>query len=210
MTSLLWTGPSDSDRVLVFAHGAGAPMDSGWMTQFAELLADRGVRVARFEFAYMAGRRLPGGTRRPAPKAEKVLDEYRAVLELVAKETDAVPVIGGKSFGGRVASLIADELHAAGRIRGLVCAGYPFHPMGKPEQLRTEHLAALACPTLILQGERDVMGNRDEVVGYALSPAIALNWAVDGDHDLTPRKATGRTLAQNLGEAADAVAAFVA
>lgn len=207
MRTILWTGPASSDRVLVLGHGAGAPMDSPWLTDMADLLAQRGVRVARFEFAYMAARR--DGTRKPAPKAELVLDEYRDVLAQVRSESDAVPLIGGKSFGGRVASLVADEQHAAGAIRGLVCLGYPFHPMGKPENLRTAHLAELACPTLICQGERDVMGSRDEVAGYSLSPAIELLWAPDGDHDLKPRKASGLTLADNLAAAADAIAARV-
>ncbi|QEO10898.1 alpha/beta hydrolase [Protaetiibacter larvae] len=206
---MLWTGPDDSDRVLVLAHGAGAPMDSEWMTMVAGLLGERGVRVARFEFAYMALRRVDG-RRRPAPLAEKVLDEYRSVVALLRRETDAVPVIGGKSFGGRVASLVADELYAAGGIRGLVCLGYPFHPLGKPEQQRTTHLASLSAPALIAQGERDAMGSRAEVAGYALSPAIRIAWTPDGDHDLRPLKASGRTLADNLAHAADAVAAFVA
>jgi len=204
VTELLWTGPADSTRVLVLAHGAGAPMDSGWMNDMAALLADRGVRVARFEFAYMASRR--DGIRRPNPRAEAVLDEYRAVVEQVRAETAATPAIGGKSFGGRVASMIADEQHAAGGIRSLVCLGYPFHPMGKPEQLRTAHLADLATPTLICQGERDIMGSRAEVEAYALSPAIRIEWAPDGDHDLKPRKASGHSFADNLAAAADAVA----
>ena len=130
------------------------------------------------------------------------------VVEIVA-ETDAIPVIGGKSFGGRVASMIADEQHAAGAVRGLVCLGYPFHPMGKPEQLRTAHLAELATPTLICQGERDIMGSRAEVKGYALSPAIRIAWAPDGDHDLKPRKASGHSFAENLAAAAEATAAAV-
>jgi len=208
MTALLWTGSADSSRVLVLAHGAGAPMDSGWMNDFAGLLAERGVRVARFEFAYMASRR--DGVRRPNPRAEAVLDEYRAVVDQVRGETDAVPVIGGKSFGGRVASMIADELSAANAIRGLVCLGYPFHPMGKPEQVRTAHLAELATPTLICQGDRDIMGARAEVEGYTLSPAIRIHWAPDGDHDLKPRKASGHSFAENLAAAADAVSAVVA
>lgn len=205
MTSLLWTGPTDSDRLLVLAHGAGAPMDSPWLEDLASLLGERGVRVARFEFAYMSARR--DGVRRPAPKAELAQDEYRAAIAAVREETDAVPLIGGKSFGGRVASLIADEQYTAGAIRGLVCLGYPFHPMGKPAQLRTAHLAELACPTLICQGERDIMGSRDEVAGYALSPAIDILWAPDGDHDLKPRKASGHSLAENLTTAADAIRA---
>ena len=207
MTQRLSTGPADSDRVLVLAHGAGAPMDSPWMDAMAALLGDRGIRVVRFEFAYMAARR--DGTRRPAPRAEAVLDEYREVVRQLREETDATVFIGGKSFGGRVASLVADELHIAGGIRGLVCLGYPFHPIGKPEQLRTAHLTELATPTLVCQGERDIMGGRDEVAGYALSPAIRIAWAPDGDHDLKPRKTSGRTLEDNLAAAADAVAGHV-
>ena len=207
MTQLLWTGPDDAERVLVLAHGAGAPMDSTWMDAVAALLGDRGIRVARFEFAYMAARRE--GVRRPAPRAEAVLDEYRDVVQRVRAETGAAPHIGGKSFGGRVGSMIADELYAAGGIRGLVCLGYPFHPMGSPERLRTTHLAELVTPTLICQGERDVMGSRAEVAGYALSPTVTIAWANDGDHDLRPRKASGRTLADNLAAAADAVAGAV-
>ncbi|TXK16334.1 alpha/beta family hydrolase [Homoserinibacter sp. GY 40078] len=207
MTELLWTGPADASRILVLAHGAGAPMDSPWMDDMAARLGERGIRVARFEFAYMAARRE--GVRRPNPRAEAVLDEYRAVIEQVRAETGRVPAIGGKSFGGRVASMIADELHTTGDVTALVCLGYPFHPMGKPGQLRTAHLAQLRTPALICQGERDIMGSREEVAGYALSDAIDLNWLPDGDHDLKPRKASGHTLADNLDATAAAVAAHL-
>ena len=150
MTELLWTGPAASSRVIVLAHGAGAPMDSAWMNDFAALLADRDLRVARFEFAYMASRRE--GIRRAATARARRYSTSTAPCSARRVEASAVPVIGGKSFGGRVASMIADELHAAGAIRGLVCLGYPFHPMGKPEQLRTAHLAELATPDPDLPG----------------------------------------------------------
>ncbi len=94
-------------------------------------------------------------------------------------------------MGGRVASLVADELHAEKRIAGLVCLGYPFHPPKKPEQLRTAHLEHLACPALIVQGERDPFGGRGEVEAYRLSPAIAFHWVGDGDHDLGPPRRLG-------------------
>src|SRR5690606_36654966 len=124
-----------------FAHGAGAPMDTPFMAFFAAALAARGWRVARFEFPYMAARRQGG--RRPPPDRQLVLLEtWRAVIaHLGAKDL----VIGGKSMGGRMASLIADEAGVA----GLACLGYPFHPAGKPERLRTEHLAMLKTPCLI-------------------------------------------------------------
>ena len=114
-------------------------------------------------------------------------------------------VLGSKSMGGRVASLIADELG----VRGLVCLGYPFHPAGRPERTRTAHLAALATPALIVQGERDALGGRAEVAGYALSPSICLAWRADGDHSFKPRRASGHTEHQAWEEGIAAVAAFL-
>jgi hypothetical protein len=208
MIELLTDGPKNAETCLVLAHGAGAPMTSPWLSRFAELLAGHGLGVLRFEFAYMAARRT--GARKPPPRAEALTSEYLAVVDQVfgGRRTPRRLLIGGKSLGGRVASLVADELLAAGRIRGLVCLGYPFHPPKKPEQLRTKHLATLACPALIAQGERDPFGTTDEVTGYALSPSIRLHWARDGDHDLAPRKSSGVTLDDNLSSAAGAVAAF--
>ncbi len=159
-------------------------MDSASMTGLATALANGGFSVARFEFAYMAARRLTGAVK-PPPRADHLLDEYRAAIgELDAGKL----IIGGKSMGGRVASMIADETFAAGKIRGLLCLGYPFHPPGKPEQLRTAHLEALRTPTLICQGTRDPFGSKEEVSSYALSEQIDLLWLEDGDHDLKPRK----------------------
>lgn len=189
---------------LLLAHGAGAPMDSPWMNTFADLLEERGIRVARFEFEYMAARRT--GTRKPAPKAEKVLDEYRAAVA----DIEGPVFIGGKSYGGRVASMVADELHDSGKVLGLVCLGYPFHPPGAPEKLRTAHLETLRTPTLICQGTRDPFGTRDEVEGYDLSPAIEFCWLEDGEHEFKPRKAISRlTHRENLETAADAVSRWL-
>jgi uncharacterized protein len=209
MTELLENGPVDATARLIFAHGAGAPMTSAFMETFARLLAERGIAVTRFEFGYMAARRT-GGKRRPPPKAEMLMPEYLAVVDAVAA---ARPVgqrllLGGKSMGGRVASMIADDLYRAGRVQGLVCLGYPFHPPNKPTKLRTAHLAALACPTLIVQGERDPFGSRAEVDGFTLSTAIRFQWVADGDHDLAPRGGLGLTHYANLEAAADAIAAF--
>jgi predicted alpha/beta-hydrolase family hydrolase len=188
-------------------------MHTSFLKIFAALLADRDIATLRFEFAYMAARRS-GGARRPPPKAERLIDEYRAAVAAALAGTGPGQslVIGGKSMGGRVASLVADEQFAAGRIAGLVCLGYPFHPPGRPEQLRTAHLVSLACPALIVQGERDPFGSRAEVEALtdakALSPAIRFHWAGDGDHDLGPRGGSGFTRKANLAAAADAVAAW--
>ena len=203
----LFDGDPAAHTTILLAHGAGAAMDTAWMTAVAGKLAERGLRVARFEFAYMAGRRS-GGSRRPPPKVTLLAEEYRAAIAALPGEGRLI--IGGKSMGGRVASLIADDLHAERRIAGLLCLGYPFHPTGKPETLRTGHLAQLRTPTLICQGTRDLFGTQGEVAGYALSQAIAVQWLEDGDHDLKPRKReTGLTLDDHLSSAADAIALWV-
>ena len=199
--AFLFDGPESAPLTFAFAHGAGAPMDTAFMTTFAEGLAEAGVRVARFEFDYMAGRRH-GGKKRPPDRQPKLLESWRAVIAALGPDR---LVIGGKSMGGRMASLVADET----AVRGLVCLGYPFHPPGKPERLRTEHLADLVTPTLILQGTRDPFGTQEEVPGYNLSANIALHWAPDGNHDLTPRKASGHTQADNWSAAIAAIVAFL-
>ena len=193
----------DTGPTLVLAHGARAAMDSPGMTSLATRVAARGVRVVRFEFAYMASRRL--GTRKPPPRADTLLDEYRAVLA----EVGGRPVIGGRSMGGRVASMVAAAEHAGGAVAGVVCLSYPWHPPARPDQPRVAHLADLRLPALIVQGTRDPFGSPEEVAGYELPPTIELLWLDDGDHDLRPRKAvSGFTHAQHLDSAADAVAAF--
>lgn len=177
------------------------------MTATAQALAAGGFRVARFEFAYMAARR--SGQRKPPPRAETMQPEYRAAID--ALNVKGKLIIGGKSMGGRVASMIADAMHDAGKIAGLLCLGYPFHPPDKPQQLRTAHLAGLKTPALIVQGTRDPFGMPDEVATYNLSKAIALLWLEDGDHDLKPRKKTsGFTAADHLKTMADRVAAWSA
>jgi predicted alpha/beta-hydrolase family hydrolase len=207
MPKFLITGPSNAQVRFLCAHGAGGGMVSPFLDMIAKLLAERGIAVWRFEFAYMAARR-EGGTRKPPPKAERVMDEYRAAVSEMPR--DGTAIIGGKSMGGRVASMVADDLFKDGRIAGLTCLGYPFHPPKKPEQLRTAHLEAIACPTLIVQGERDPFGTRSEVEGFRLSPAIQVHWVGDGDHDLGPRGASGFTRKGNLTGAADAIAEFAA
>ncbi|WP_299828307.1 alpha/beta fold hydrolase [uncultured Roseobacter sp.] len=205
-TEFLERDPETANVTVLLAHGAGAPMDSPGMTAIAEALVAEGLRVVRFEFDYMAKRRSEG-TRKPPPLADKLNHEYLSAIE--ALQVGGPLIIGGKSMGGRVASMIADELFQAGRVAGLLCVGYPFHPIGKPEKLRTEHLQELQTPTLICQGTRDQFGTKDEVGGYDLSPAIRIEWFEDGDHDLKPRKrVTGLTHADHVQSMARAVAAW--
>ena len=187
-THFLFDGFDTAPVTILLAHGAGASMDSPSMTATAKALGTAGFQVARFEFHYMAARRY--GHRKPPPRAETVNPEYiKAIADLRARGVTGKLIIGGKSMGGRVASMVADEMFEKGEIVGLVCLGYPFHPPGKPEQLRTKHLLDLKTPTLIFQGTRDEFGTKDEVATYGLSPAIEVVWLEDGDHDLKPRKA---------------------
>jgi len=200
---LLLDGPAQAPLTVALAHGAGAPMDSPFMNRVAAGLAARGHRVVRFEFAYMAARRTGG--RRGAPDREPVLRaRWKEIVERLGGGSRVV--IGGKSMGGRIASLIADEV----RARGLVCLGYPFHPPGAPQKLRTAHLADLRTPTLVVQGTRDAFGTRDDVAGYRLSPAIRVHWIEGGDHSFKPPARSGRTEAGNVDEAIAAAAGFVA
>ena len=198
----LWNGASTGGcTTLILAHGAGAPMDSQWMSEMAERLAVRGVNVLRFEFPYMAQRRLDGGKRPPNPQA-KLLECWREVFSEVRRHVAGPIAIGGKSMGGRMASLVVDELGAD----ALVCLGDPFYASGKPEKPRVAHLAELKTPTLIVQGARDALGNRETVQGYTLAPSIDVMWLAAGDHDLKPLKASGYTHAHHLDAAADRIA----
>ncbi|NNK78980.1 MAG: alpha/beta fold hydrolase [Litoreibacter sp.] len=206
-TDLLELGSKSSRATVLLAHGAGAPMDSPGMTAIAEALTSEDIRVVRFEFAYMAARRS-GGSRRPPPRADKLIPEYHAAIDNL--QSDCPLIIGGKSMGGRVASMIADELFEADRIAGLLCVGYPFHPPHKPEQLRTEHLKSLRTPTLFCQGTRDQFGSIDEVSDYELSSSIQLAWFEDGDHDLKPRKrVSGFTHQDHMKTMAQSASAWV-
>jgi predicted alpha/beta-hydrolase family hydrolase len=205
MTDFLFDGPERAATTILLAHGAGAPMDSASMTATAQALAAAGFRVARFEFGYMAARR--SGQRKPPPRAESLQPEYVAAIDALGAKGKLI--IGGKSMGGRVASMIADAMLVKGKIAGLLCLGYPFHPPEKPQQLRTAHLAGLQTPTLIVQGTRDPFGTPDEVAGYKLSKAIELLWLEDGDHDLKPRKSiSGFSAADHLKTLADRVTSW--
>ena len=198
---LLIDGPKKAKQTIVLAHGAGAAMDTPFMNFFATALADRSVRVARFEFPYMAAKRSTGKAK--PPDREPILRE--AWLKVVKKLGHAGLVIGGKSMGGRIASLIADEAGVA----GLMCLGYPFHPVGKPDKLRVAHLRTIKTPTLIVQGERDPFGNREEVAKYKLSQAVKVEWITDGDHSFKPRKSSGKTEPENWKTAVDEIVCFL-
>jgi predicted alpha/beta-hydrolase family hydrolase len=202
MAALIVDGPKSATRTFLFAHGAGAPMDAPFMDRVAKGVVASDIRVVRFEFPYMQRRRETGKGGAPDPPRVLMQSFRDAIREAGGKGL----VIGGKSMGGRIASMVADE---AG-VLGVVCMGYPFHPPGKPEKTRTKHLEALKTPTLILQGTRDSFGLPADVAAYKLSRAIRIGWIEDGDHSFKPRVRSGRTEAENVDAAIALVAEFIA
>ncbi len=196
MIAVLHDGPITATGTVVLAHGAGAGMTHPFLADVARELAAGGLRVVRFDFPYRTeNRRVPD--RMPV-----LQDTLRAV---VRDHVRGPFVLAGKSMGGRVATMLADELGA----KACVVFGYPFHPPAKPTQLRTEHLATLRTPTLVLQGDRDEFGSRAEVALYPLAPTITVEWFADGDHSLVPRKASGCTRAGHFAHAMAVAREFV-
>lgn len=200
-------GPEEASHLLVLAHGAGAGMATPFMNFIAGGVAAAGIRVVRFHFPYME-ESVRTGRKKPPDSSDILRACYSEIIEHCV-ERERCPrdrlVIGGKSMGGRMATLIADE-HS---VAGIVCLGYPFHAPRQPQRLRTGHLVNLRTPTLICQGERDPFGPKDEVAGFPLSPGIRIHWIADGDHDLRPRKSSGRSEEQNLQEVVEAVREFI-
>ncbi|MBM3973110.1 MAG: alpha/beta fold hydrolase [Planctomycetes bacterium] len=193
---VLIDGPDNAPATLLLAHGSGSGKTHPFLAAVAAALAGPQRRVVRFDFPYRkAGRTLPD-------KLPALQDALRAA---VAAHGRGAVALAGKSLGGRVGSTLADELG----VRALVCFGYPFHPPKNPTKLRTAHLASLATPTLMLQGERDPFGTRAEVAGYRLPATITVQWLPDGDHDLAPRRQSGLALADNLATATTAAATFL-
>ncbi|MCH2598121.1 MAG: dienelactone hydrolase family protein [Pirellulales bacterium] len=206
MPSIQWNGPKAADWIVVLAHGAGAGMDSDFMQFMAEALAERGLRVGRFNFPYME-RAVTEGKRRPPDAMKKLLVAWEEVIRQVFRDLNSTQrlAIGGKSMGGRIASM---STHLVG-VNALICLGYPFHPPGKPEKLRTEHLSDIKVPTLIVQGERDIFGRKEEVQAMKIPRRFKKKWLSDGDHSFKPRKASGLTVDDNLSEAVNSVACFL-
>ncbi|HHX8584615.1 TPA: alpha/beta fold hydrolase [Vibrio diabolicus] len=200
MSQWIVEGP-ESGPLFIFAHGAGAGMEHDFMAAVAKGLVEQGIRVVRFNFPYMI-KRAEDGKNRPPDRAPKLLEAYE---EVIAHFTSQPIVIGGKSMGGRMSSLLAEnEL-----VAGIACLGFPFHPPGKPEKFKGDHLANIEKPTLILQGERDTFGKREEFDDFVLSSQVKVSFLPDGDHSFKPRKSSGHTEAGNIDLAVEQLAAFI-
>lgn len=202
--SLHFFGP-ERETVVLLAHGAGAGHDSPFMQAIAAGLADEGCRVALFDFPYMQQARRES-RRRPPSRMPKLIESWQEVVQMACRQGASRLVIGGKSMGGRVASMIYEQLPVA---VGLVCLGYPFHPTGKPDRLRVEHLQQIRKPVLLIQGERDTLGHREEVESYPLPSHFQVEWLEDGDHSFKPRKASGQTHEQHMQQAVQLMARWI-
>jgi len=203
--TLVFDGPK-TGPLFVFAHGAGAPLSSAFMELVSKGLAEQGIRVARFNFHYMQ-QRIECGHRRPPERAPQLVKQFGELIQQI----DQPMVIGGKSMGGRIATLLAAEkaLPFISYIKGIACLGYPFHPQGKPEQLRVEHLSDIDLPLAIIQGARDKLGCNEEVRGYALPETIQWCWLEDGDHDFKPRIKSGFTHEQHINTCIRYLASYI-
>ena len=188
---------------LILAHGAGQGMDSDFMLAYDKALNGYGVGVTRFNFPYMQ-RMTKEARRLPPDRMPKLIEAFKA--EVQAHENESALFIGGKSMGGRVASLICDELES---VKGCICLGYPFHPPGKPEKLRTEHLLTQKKPTLILQGTRDPFGKPDEIASYELSEQVQVSYLESGEHSFKPIKSSGFTQQELIEKAAELAAEYM-
>ncbi|WP_416384093.1 alpha/beta family hydrolase [Roseibium aggregatum] len=209
MTDFLWNRPETPPvATLLLAHGAGAAMDSAFMNKLAAALASQGIAAARFEFAYMAGRRT-GGPKKPPPRADKLIAEFQTTLQSVLSQSDGPLLIGGKSMGGRVAAMLAGGGSLPGRAKGVACFGYPFHPTGKADaEWRLQPLQDAKRPVLVLQGDRDPFGSKAELDEVTLPAHVSLTYLEDGNHDFGPRGKSPATLDGNIKLAAEAVRAF--
>ena len=205
-SNFLFNGPKKSKHTIILGHGAGAPMDSDFLNRFAMGLGEKNLRIVRFEFSYMKLIRS-SGKKRPPNRLSILKTEWDNVIDYF-KETNLI--IGGKSMGGRIASIVAAEREYCGfPLKGVICLGYPFHPAGNNDKLRISHLEDMRTPMLICQGERDNLGSRKEVETYTLSKSIKFHWLKDGDHSFKPRKASGLTTERNWQSGIDRIDKFV-
>lgn len=192
---------SHSKVVLILAHGAGAPADSPFMEELSAALEREGIGTIRFEFPYMQKRRQDG-KKRPPDREPVLLEYFSGVIDRVRAElgSGSLILVGGKSMGGRMASILASRRDD---IDGVICFGYPFHPPGKLDRWRTAHFRDLNCPILVLQGTRDPFGKPDELEDHQQElEAIDLRWLEGGNHDFQTLKSQPQTQSELIAQAA--------
>ncbi|MGI9373278.1 MAG: alpha/beta hydrolase family protein [Hyphomicrobiales bacterium] len=182
MTQFIFYGPNNASPTLLLTHGEAVGIDGHTMALVSEGIAEAGIRVALFEFDYMREMNTSGKVQK-TPDIKHLCQEFRNAMHAL---DDAQKLF----MGGRIATLIGGELFAEGFIHGIVCLGYPFHPPGNQEELRTAHLYNMKAPTLICQGSLDQFGTSDEIAEYKLPSSISFRWLEDSDHSFMPLKSS--------------------
>jgi len=214
--SILLNTVDNAKAQVIFAHGAGANMSHEFMSDISKLLNGLGINVIRFNFPYMDKRALLG-KKYPPDRMPKLLACYQEVIEYVVSQSpgNELPLfIGGKSMGSRAAaSLVADAealtAKLLNKVLGVFCLGYPFHPAKKPEKLRLEPLLAASKPILIVQGDRDTLGSKEEINTYQLPEHCQCVYLEDGDHSLKPRVKSGYKYPAHMQSAANEISIFI-
>ena len=208
MTSSKIEHAENPKALLVFAHGAGADMNSSFMDDMSALLLNRNISVMKFNFPYM-DKRVQDGKRRPPDRMPVLLETLSQQLKGLASELPTF--LGGKSMGSRVCAtwLAQTDKSSFETILGLIAIGYPFHPIGKPEKLRLAPLQENPRPALVIQGDRDKLGCETEIAGYDLPLSCKVKFMSDGDHDLKPRVKSGFTHQQHIERASALIEQFI-
>ena len=197
-TTLAFDPDVKSDVVFVCAHGAGGNMNDRSMLALAKILGDRGMSVVRFNFLY---KERNSGRPDPMPKLEKC---YEAVVDRVRKELKPGKLlIGGRSMGGRAATMLASKDF---NCDGLLLFAYPLHPPGQPEKLRDAHLASIEVPVLCFNGTRDAFCTPElmENALKSVKTSWTMHWLEAADHSFHVPKSSGRKDSEVLTEVADA------
>ena len=182
-----------SDVVFVCAHGAGGHKDDRGMRALAKALEGI-LKVVRFNFPY---REIGSGRPDGMPVLKKTIADIAAGKNAI---------IGGRSMGGRAASMLAADGFAC---RGLLLLAYPLHPPGEPERLRVEHLAKIEVPVLCINGTRDALCRRD-LMEKAVPAFWTMHWLEGADHSFRVLKSSGRTDADVMAEVAAATRTWLA
>jgi uncharacterized protein len=204
-TSAAWDPPADdsADRVFVFAHGAGGRMDDRSVLAMSDALRARGTGIVRFNFPY---RERGAGRPDPMPRLITCLEAVVAHVRATLKPN--VLVTGGRSMGGRAASMFASQ---GANSDGLLLLAYPLHPPGQTSKLRADHLAAIQVPVLCINGTRDDFCQKPlmEQVLTGVGSNWRMHWLGDADHSFHVLKRSGRSNADVLTEAADTASAWI-
>ena len=204
LDNILIEGSKEAKNLLIFAHGAGAPMDSIFMNTIVENIIKSDILIIRFEFPYMSKRRLGIRT---FPDNISFLSEYYKDMyyQIKIMFPNKNIWLGGKSMGGRISAIISKEIS----VKGVIVFGYPFHPLNNVNKLRLKCLQSKGPPILIMQGTRDKFGNINEVNTYYISDKNLIFWIEDGDHSFNTLKKSKNNSSVSIKNACLRASSFI-